>query len=131
MIWVLYGCASMQVVIAALNLALPRILGWQAAIAAMPLLVREVFHVHSWFISATLVIFAVLTFACADAMTRGDTEAAMIAWCVAAFWALRVAIQLFYYSGSHHHGRRFETFVHWALLLVYGGMAASYAIAVS
>lgn len=39
-----------QLTIAILNLFLVHILGWKEDLARLPLLLREVFHVHCWFI---------------------------------------------------------------------------------
>ena len=45
--------AVVQIVVSVINLALPRLLGWRECLAALPLLVREVFHVHLFYISVT------------------------------------------------------------------------------
>ncbi len=125
----LYCCAGIQIFVAALNLTLPRLLGWRPALDALPDLVREVFHVHSLFVSFTLVLFAWLTIRFAGDVVCDDEQAVAIARCIAAFWSLRVGVQLFCYSPAHHRGKYFETFVHFALLLVYGGMSIVYWVA--
>src|SRR5262245_60654463 len=53
--------AAMQLGIGLLNLFLGRIFHWKQELARVSLLLREVVHVHAWFISATLAIFAVMT----------------------------------------------------------------------
>ena len=50
--------AALQVAIAVLNLFLVRLFNWRAELSRMPLLLREVFQVHAWFISITLTIFS-------------------------------------------------------------------------
>ena len=45
--------AALQLAIALLNLFLARLLNWKEEMARMPLLLREVFQVHAWFISIT------------------------------------------------------------------------------
>ena len=57
----LYIAAAAQLSVAVLNLFLVRIIKWEEEVARMPQLVCEVFHVHAWFISITLVIFGVVT----------------------------------------------------------------------
>jgi hypothetical protein len=49
--------AAAQPGIARLNLFLVRLLGWKENLDRLPLLIREVFHVHAWFISVTLAAF--------------------------------------------------------------------------
>lgn len=122
--------AGLQLIIAALNLNLPRLLHWQSDIARMPRLLREVFHVHSWFISVTLTIFAVITARFAAAMADASSEPLRwLAGAIGAFWTLRTILQVTYYDRSHWIGKRGRTAIHVLLLLLYGGMAAVYLVA--
>ncbi len=129
MIYLLHAGAAIQVFVALLNLGLPRLLGWRPALAGLPLLVREVFYVHAFFVSLTLFGFAALTFAFAPDMAVGDRQANGIAAFIGVFWAIRVVVQLLFYSREHHRGKARETVIHWVLLAVYGGMAAVYVTA--
>ena len=122
--------AVLQLGIAALNLFLIRLLKWEADLARAPLLLREVFHVHAWFISLTLAIFAVLTLRFSQQMAHStDIIASWLAAAIAVFWAIRTILQITYYSSSHWRGQPARTMIHIALLLLYGGFAAAYGIA--
>ncbi|HEX4084857.1 MAG TPA: hypothetical protein VHY22_08105 [Chthoniobacteraceae bacterium] len=116
-----------QVCIAALNYSLIRIMGWREPLERLPLLVREVFQVHVWFISITLLIFAAFTVRFAGAMAAEPCR--WMACAVGVFWAIRTVLQVVYYSGSHWHGLPGRTAVHITLLAVYGGFAAVYLTA--
>jgi hypothetical protein len=119
--------AILQLSVAVLNLFLTRILKWQEDLDKMSLLPKQVFNVHSWFISIMLVIFGVLTFRFADLMVSGQSEPAL--WIAAAggiFWGIRTVIQMGYYSRSHWWGKTGRTVIHIALLLVYSAMSATY-----
>jgi len=119
--------AIAQLGIALSNLFLPRILRWKDDIARMPLLIREVFHVHAWFISITLTIFGVMTWRFAPEMTAGTDDA--LRWFAAGigfFWAFRTILQVAYYSSSHWRGKPERTAIHIALLVIYGGFAGCY-----
>ncbi len=119
-----------QAMIAVINLALVRLLHWEDDLARMPLLVREVFHVHKWFISLTLAIFAVLTWRFAadlPVLPLGRWLAAAIA----TFWGFRTVLQVAYYSPEHRRGQPARLLVHVILLLVYGGFTLVYAAAAS
>jgi len=119
-----------QLIVAALNLRLEKILGWGPVIASLPDLVREVFVVHKWFISITLVIFATLTIRFASEFAGpGNEIARWLAAGIALFWGIRTAIQWFYYGANHWRGKSRETLVHWLLTLVYGGWTVIYLIA--
>jgi hypothetical protein len=119
--------AAAQLAIALLNLFLARLLDWKADLDRMPLLLREVFHVHGWFISITLGIFGIMTLRFTDAMAASSNEACR--WLTAGigiFWAIRTVLQVTWYSGSHWHGRPVRTAMHFALLATYGGLALVY-----
>ena len=83
--------AALQLAIAAMNLFLVRLLHWKEDLARMPLLLREVFQVHAWFISVTLTIFGVMTWRFAQQMA-GQTDPACqwLAAGIGCFWALLV-----------------------------------------
>ncbi|PYM11690.1 MAG: hypothetical protein DME18_13345 [Verrucomicrobia bacterium] len=123
----LHIAAAAQLAIALLNLFLVRLLGWKSDLERAPLLLREVFHVHAWFISITLTIFAVLTWRFADEFAAGANPASRwLAAGVGMFWGIRAALQVVYYSASHWRGRPGRRAIHVALLATYAGFAAIY-----
>ena len=120
--------AAAQLAIALLNLFLVRLLDWKADLDRMPLLLREVFHVHCWFISITLGIFGATTLRFADAMAASGNEACRwLSAGIGIFWAIRTVLQVTYYSASHWRGRPVRTAMHVALLATYGGLALVYS----
>ena len=122
--------AAIQVAVAVLNLQLAHWLDWKRDLARLPLLIRQVFHVHSWFISLTLAIFAVLTWRFASEMAGGHQPAATwLATAIGMFWLVRTLVQVAYYSPSHWRGRGGPTLANIVLLVTYGGMSALYLIA--
>ena len=127
---VLYGAAAAQLGVAVVNLFLVRLLGWRPDLERMPLLIREVFVVHAWFISVTLTIFGAITFRFAPDFAAASHEVfRWLAAGIAFFWALRTVLQMTYYSSSHWKGRTDRTIIHIVLLATYGGFAAAYAAA--
>ena len=74
----LYIAAAAQLAVAVLNLCLERIMKWEESVARMPQLVREVFHVHAWFITITLVIFGVVTIRFAGELAAGTND--LVCW---------------------------------------------------
>ena len=123
----LYLAAVAQLGIAVLNLFLVRLMNWREDLARMPLLVREVFMVHAWFISITLTIFAALTFRFAPQIASGAAEIfRWLAVCIAGFWGFRTILQVTYYSSSHWRGQPKRLLAHIALLTLYGGFTAIY-----
>ena len=119
--------ATLQLGVAVLNLFLVRLLDWRQELARVPLLMREVFQVHVWFISITLAIFGVLTWRFAFEIASGQNPVAQwLAFGIGAFWAFRTILQITYYSSSHWRGQVRRTVAHVALLCTYGGFALLY-----
>lgn len=126
----LIAAAVGQLLIALINLRLDRLLEWQKDLATLPLLLREVFTVHKWFITITLMIFGILTLRFAGDIASGGNEiAAWLAAGIGIFWAIRTAIQWGYYDWSHWRGQPARIAVHWILTVAYGGAAAVYLFA--
>jgi hypothetical protein len=119
--------ALVQLGISVLNLFLIRMMRWKDDMDQMPLLIREVFKVHSWFISLTVLIFSVMTWKFASEMVQGTNLACTwLACLIGAFWLFRTFLQIAYYSSSHWRDRLGRTLIHISCLIVYGGMAAVY-----
>ncbi len=122
--------AVAQFSLVVVNLFLPRILNWKPDIERMSLLVREVFIIHSWFITITLAIWGVLTWRFAHEMAHAPTE--LSRWLCAAmgiFWGIRCVLQWLHYSPSHWRGIPSRTFLHWLFFLGYGAWTLVYALA--
>lgn len=125
--FLLQFAAALQLAIAVMNLFLVRLLHWKDDLARMPLLLREVFQVHAWFISVTLTIFAVMTWRFAQQMAgQADPACQWLAAGIGCFWAIRAVLQITYYSSSHWRGQPARLLAHVALLMIYGGFAGLY-----
>ncbi|MCB1237860.1 MAG: hypothetical protein KDM91_22535 [Verrucomicrobiae bacterium] len=127
---VLVAAACGQLAIAMINLRLDRLLGWRAELDTLSLLLREVFFIHKWFITITLVIFGVVTLRFAGEFAAGTN--ALGRWLAAGiglFWAIRTGVQWLYYDWSHWRGKAGRTAIHWTLTICYGGCAAAYLAA--
>jgi hypothetical protein len=128
--YLLIGAAIGQIAIAFINLRLDRLLKWTDDLARLPLLLREVFTVHKWFITITLLIFGAVTLRFPNEFTSGDNGVARwLAAGIGTFWAIRTGIQWLYYDHSHWQGKPGRTAIHWTLTIAYGGCAAVYLIA--
>lgn len=127
---ILIAAAIGQLLIAGINMRLDRLLHWDRDLVTLPPLLQEVFTVHKWFISITLVIFGVLTIRFAADIARADYE--MTRWLAAGiglFWAIRTIIQWGFYGWDNWKGKPKETAIHWILTIAYGGAATAYLFA--
>jgi uncharacterized membrane protein YqjE len=119
--------AAVQLAVALLNLFLVPLLEWKEDLARAPLLLREVFHVHAWFISVTLTIFGLITWQFAGELAAHTNAIGVwLAAGIGIFWAIRTVLQITYYSSRHWRGQFGRTVIHILLFFTYGGMAALY-----
>lgn len=119
--------ALAQFAVAILNLFLIRIMNWKPDLDRAPLLIREVFRIHCFFISITLSIFAVLTWRFVhEIATASSALAIWLAAGIGIFWLVRAIMQWSHYSTSHWRGRLDRTVIHWILFFGYGAFAAVY-----
>lgn len=126
----LRAAAAAQFAVAVLNLFLIRIMNWKPDLEHAPLLIREVFRIHVFFISITLATFAALTWRFADEIARAAHPIFIwLAAAIAIFWAVRSLLQWTHYSSSHWRGDPLRTAIHWLLFLGYGAMACVYFVA--
>jgi hypothetical protein len=126
LVWSLRAAAAGQLLIAVINLRMVQWLGWEKDLASMPLLLREVFHVHKYFISITVALFAVWTLRFAGEMAAGEPMARWLAGGISLFWGIRTWMQWGYYSREHWRGQPGRTAAHWTLTLAYGSCAIAY-----
>ena len=116
-----------QLGVAVLNLFLVRIMKWERDLASVPLLIREVFQIHIYFISITLAIFGALTWRFAgEIATAAHPLCIWLAIGIGLFWAVRSVMQWTHYSAVHWRGDGVRTLIHWMLFLGYGAFAAVY-----
>src|SRR5258705_4696866 len=86
--------AALQLAVALLNLLLVPMLKWKEDLARAPLLLREVFHVHAWFISVTLTIFGLMTWRFAGELAaRANAIGGWLSAGIGIFWAVRAILQ--------------------------------------
>jgi hypothetical protein len=119
--------ALAQLAVVLLNLFLIRIMNWRSDLNAMPLLLREVFQIHVYFISITLAIFGAITWRfAADIANATHPICVWLAIGIGVFWAIRSIMQWTHYSAVHWRGDRARTLIHWTLFLGYGAFATVY-----
>ncbi len=108
-----------QVALSLLHLAFPRRFGWRAELAAVSLLTREIFYVHTFFVCLVVAGMGALCAVDPGALLARSRLGAWVAAGGALFWGARLYIQFFVYSASHWRGRRFEFGVHVAFSLLW------------
>ena len=126
----LRAAALIQFALALFNFVLIPVMKWGNDLAKMPLLLREVFKVHSIFIAITVGIFAVLTWRFAGEMVaKNDALAVWLAASIGIFWLTRTILQWTHYSPVDWRESSGRTFLHFLLFFGYGIFAAVYLLA--
>jgi UDP-N-acetylmuramyl pentapeptide phosphotransferase/UDP-N-acetylglucosamine-1-phosphate transferase len=80
------------------NAPLPRRLRVRERLAGVPRFLRQIFYVHWIYIVLLLGMFAALCFGFAGDLSGSNALGRFLSACMAAFWLLRIALQVFYYD---------------------------------
>jgi hypothetical protein len=92
----LAGAGHFCVLIASFQV--PSRLHWKEDLEKLTVFNRKLVWVHGAFTVLTIVAFGILTLVFHGEMLRGDRAALGLALFIGAYWALRVAVDFFYYD---------------------------------
>jgi hypothetical protein len=109
------------------NVPLPRRLRLQERLAGVPRFVRQIFYVHWIYIVLLLGMFAALCWGFARDLSGATALGRFLSAVMAAFWLLRMGLQVFYYDRQlRRENRGFDLLYLTALafLIVIFGVAA-------
>src|SRR5579871_886337 len=84
--------------IIAANVPLPGRLRVRQHLAGVPRFVRQIFYVHWIYIVIVLGLFAALCFGFAPQLAGASALGRFLSGFMAAFWGLRIILQLFFYD---------------------------------
>lgn len=115
--------------LALLNVFVPRRFGWGAEIQRLTLFTRQVFVVHCFFIILTLAMMGLLSLLFAPALLQRTPLTTAILGALAFFWLARLFIQFFYYSPALWRGNRFNTAMHVVFSCAWIYFSAVYSLA--
>jgi hypothetical protein len=100
---------------------------WEEELAQVSVLTRQVFLVHCFFISLSLVLMGACSLFYTNALLGSGTLSRVVLTGFVVFWLIRLAFQFFVYDSAIWRGRRFYTVMHvvfstfWLyVVLIYG-----------
>ena len=102
----------LQLLLAAAHFFFPKRFGWKEDFAKVSLLNRQIFYVHSFFITLVLALFGILTVAATDLLLRNDELTRYVLGGFVLFWTARWLIQFFVYDSRLWRGHPFNTAMH-------------------
>src|SRR5580692_2169449 len=94
----IWGAGCVHVGIIAANIPLPSKLRVRERLAGVPRFVRQIFYVHWLYIVIVLGMFAALCFGFARELAGATAMGRFLSAFMAAFWLLRIGLQVFYYD---------------------------------
>jgi hypothetical protein len=115
--------------LSAAHLCFWRYFQWGRELAAVSLLTRQVFGVHTFFIGLILAMFGWLSAIETQSLLAGNALSRTVLRGMLLFWACRLACQLFVYDRSLWRGRRLETSMHVLFTVLWGYLILVYGLA--
>lgn len=106
-----------------------RYFGWEKELAAVSLLTRRIFFVHSFFIGLGLVLSGGISFFCAEALLQPGRLSSMALGSMVIFWLCRLITQFFVYDTAIWRGRPLWTAMHVAFCVLWCYVSGTYGIA--
>lgn len=106
-----------------------RYFGWDRELAAVSLLTRRVFFVHTFFIGFGVALGGAYSLLYAHALLRPEALSRGLLGAMAAFWLCRLLAQFFAYDAAIWRGNRLRTRLHVAFSLLWCYVTATYGAA--
>jgi hypothetical protein len=119
MIW---SAGVVHVGIMLANIPLPGRLRVRERLAGVPRFVRQIFYVHWVYIVIVLGLFAALCFGFATDLAGASSLGRFLSGFMAAFWLLRIVLQVFYYDGEIRRENRVLDSMYLVALVVLVGV---------
>ncbi len=98
MVRAIWGAGVVHLGIIAANFPLPVRLRVRERLAGVPRFLRQIVYVHWTYIVIVLGLFAGLCFGFAPELAGGSALGRFLSGFIAAFWLLRIVLQIFYYD---------------------------------
>ena len=115
----------LQLALALVHVIFPRYFHWAEELPRLSLVNAEMMRVHTLFVALTVAGFGLLSVGWAGDIA-GTPFGRTFAVAVGLFWAVRLVVQFVGYSGELWRGKRFETGVHVAFVVLWAGLCGVY-----
>lgn len=102
---------------------------WKKELAQLSLLTRQIFLVHCFFISLSVVLIGACTLFFTNALLRSGTLSRVVLTGLVMFWLARLVFQIFVYDSAIWRGNRFYTFMHVVFSLFWTYVVVTYGAA--
>ena len=128
--WI-WAAGVVHLSIAAANFALPKRLQVRENAARLSLILRQVLYVHWLYIVIVVLLFAALCLLFAPELAGASPLGRFLSGAMAAFWLLRIPLQLFYYDREARRRNRSLDMLYLLALVFLSGVFSAAALGVS
>jgi hypothetical protein len=115
--------------VAALGVAVHRHFRWGVEIQQLTLLTRQVFLIHSAFVTVVLVMLGAMLLTVAPALLAPGPLPRAVLIGLVVMWSARLLAQWFFYDPILWRGDPFRTFMHVLFSVLYAYFVATFALA--
>jgi membrane protein YdbS with pleckstrin-like domain len=112
------------IALALAHIQMSRVLRWREEAALMSPASESVFHVHTLFVCAILVMIGLPALIAPQIFLERSDAGAWLTWTCSAFWLLRLLVQWFVFPSALWRGKPFETRMHILFTMVWAGLTA-------
>ena len=113
-----------MILLALAHVPMSRTLQWRREAALMSDASAAVFHVHTLFVCAVLVLMGLPALLSPQIFIEPTLAGSWLSWSFTAFWALRLFAQWFVFPSALWRGRQRETAIHVLFTVVWMGLIA-------
>ena len=107
----------------------PQVLDWKTSLARLEPLARQLVWVHGAFIVLIILGFGTLSLGMSAELAAGTPLARAVCLLIALFWAIRLAVQFFYFDASAYLKTRFLKVGYHGLTVVFAFHTLVYSFA--
>ena len=116
------------ILLAILHVFFPKYFNWNNELTSLSLMNRQMIRVHLFFIGFGLFLLGLLCLTSSDELLN-TSLGQRISLGLGIFWAVRLYVQFFVYSGKLWRGKAFETMVHILLSLFWTYVSVIFILA--
>ncbi len=91
-------CGLAHVALGVGSAAIPKLLDWRAALAGVPVLIRQMFWTYAGYILFVNLFFGVVSLVLTDELLSGSGLAVAVSGLIAVYWVARLVIQFTYFD---------------------------------
>ena len=122
----LIGVGIAQIILGTIHVFFKSYFKWKEELAAVNLLTRQIFYVHTFFIAFVVSLFGLLTVCCYEELLKGSKLALVVTALLFLFWTARLIFQFWVYSPKLWRGQPFRTAMHVLFSLLWLWMVVTY-----